>query len=142
MIAVQMRNKYIFDFRWFNMSMEYAVLQRFTGINKNIFIVFKHAVYNKALRISIFGRQPCSRPQNSKFHFDTSLINCFIISYNELCFLSAGGIINKSTLSIGDDMETIRFVERFIVYIEDHLRENIDFGEVLENMGVAEKAFM
>lgn len=33
-------------------------------------------------------------------------------------------------------METIRFVERFIVYIEDHLREDINFGEVLENMGV------
>lgn len=39
-------------------------------------------------------------------------------------------------------METIRFVERFIVYIEDHLRENIDFGEVLENMGVEQKSFM
>ena len=39
-------------------------------------------------------------------------------------------------------METIRFVERFIVYIEDHLREKIDFGEVLENMGVEPKSFM
>ena len=39
-------------------------------------------------------------------------------------------------------METIRFVERFIVYIEDHLREDIDFGEVLEDMGVEQKSFM
>ena len=39
-------------------------------------------------------------------------------------------------------METIRFVERFIVYIEDHLREDIDFSEVLENMGVEQKSFL
>lgn len=39
-------------------------------------------------------------------------------------------------------METIRFVERFIVYIEDHLREEIDFGAVLESMGVEQKSFM
>lgn len=39
-------------------------------------------------------------------------------------------------------METIRFVERFIVYIEDHLKEKIDFGAVLEEMGVEQKSFM
>ena len=39
-------------------------------------------------------------------------------------------------------METIRFVERFIVYIEDHLRENIDFSDVLDKMGVEPKSFL
>ena len=39
-------------------------------------------------------------------------------------------------------METIRFVERFIVYIEDHLRENIDFAKTLDDMGVEQKSFL
>ena len=32
-------------------------------------------------------------------------------------------------------METIRFVERFIVYIEDHLRENIDLQKLWTTWG-------
>src|SRR5699024_2841474 len=49
---------------------------------------------------------------------------------------------NKRGYIKGDIMETIRFVERFIVYIEDHLRENIDFAKTLDDMGVEQKSFL
>ena len=39
-------------------------------------------------------------------------------------------------------METVNFVEKFIVYIEDHLRERIDYDQVLNAMGVEQKSFM
>lgn len=39
-------------------------------------------------------------------------------------------------------METVNFVEKFIVYIEDHLRDNIDYDNVLNNLGVEQKSFM
>lgn len=39
-------------------------------------------------------------------------------------------------------METVNFVEKFIVYIEDHLRESIDYDQVLMNLGVDSKSFM
>lgn len=40
------------------------------------------------------------------------------------------------------DMETVNFVEKFIVYIEDHLREPIDYDQVLMELGVDSKSFM
>lgn len=39
-------------------------------------------------------------------------------------------------------METVNFVEKFIVYIEDHLRETIDYDQVLMDLGVDSKSFM
>ncbi|WP_411844360.1 helix-turn-helix domain-containing protein [Salinicoccus sp. HZC-1] len=39
-------------------------------------------------------------------------------------------------------METVNFVEKFIVYIEDHLRDTIDYDKVLNNLGVEQKSFM
>ncbi len=39
-------------------------------------------------------------------------------------------------------METVNFVEKFIVYIEDHLREKIDYDKVLNDLGVEQKSFM
>lgn len=39
-------------------------------------------------------------------------------------------------------METVNFVEKFIVYIEDHLRETIDYDQVLADLGVDAKSFM
>lgn len=39
-------------------------------------------------------------------------------------------------------METVNFVEKFIIYIEDHLRERIDYDRVLEGMGVELKSFI
>lgn len=42
----------------------------------------------------------------------------------------------------GDIMETVNFVEKFIVYIEDHLRERIDYDKVLNGLGVEQKSFM
>ncbi|GAB3071955.1 helix-turn-helix domain-containing protein [Salinicoccus sesuvii] len=39
-------------------------------------------------------------------------------------------------------METINFIEKFIIYIEDHIRENIDYDKVLRNMGVEPKSFI
>lgn len=39
-------------------------------------------------------------------------------------------------------METVNFVEKFIVYIEDHLRDKIDYDKVLNNLGVEQKSFM
>ncbi|WP_020008375.1 helix-turn-helix domain-containing protein [Salinicoccus albus] len=39
-------------------------------------------------------------------------------------------------------METVNFVEKFIVYIEDHLRDNIDYNQVLSNFGVEQKSFI
>lgn len=41
-----------------------------------------------------------------------------------------------------DIMETVNFVEKFIVYIEDHLRESIDYDQVLIDLGVDSKSFM
>lgn len=41
-----------------------------------------------------------------------------------------------------DIMETVNFVEKFIIYIEDHLRERIDYDRVLEGMGVEPKSFI
>lgn len=39
-------------------------------------------------------------------------------------------------------METVNFVEKFIVYIEDHLRDEIDYNQVLSNLGVEQKSFI
>lgn len=39
-------------------------------------------------------------------------------------------------------METINFIEKFIIYIEDHIRESIDYDKVLRNMGVEPKSFI
>lgn len=39
-------------------------------------------------------------------------------------------------------METVNFVEKFIIYIEDHLRERIDYDNVLDGMGVEPKSFI
>ena len=39
-------------------------------------------------------------------------------------------------------MQTVNFVERFIIYIEDHIRENIDYDEVLLDMSVEPKSFI
>jgi AraC-like DNA-binding protein len=39
-------------------------------------------------------------------------------------------------------METVNFIEKFIIYIEDHLREEINFSEALYKLGVEPKSFM
>ncbi|CAM4145795.1 helix-turn-helix domain-containing protein [Lacicoccus alkaliphilus] len=39
-------------------------------------------------------------------------------------------------------METVNFIEKFIIYIEDHLREEIDFSEALYKLGVEPKSFI
>lgn len=39
-------------------------------------------------------------------------------------------------------METVNFIEKFIIYIEDHLREEINFSEALDKLGVEPKSFM
>lgn len=39
-------------------------------------------------------------------------------------------------------MDSIQFIEQFIVFIEDHLREDIDFDEVLMEMDVESKSFL
>ncbi|MFC3418159.1 helix-turn-helix domain-containing protein [Salinicoccus hispanicus] len=39
-------------------------------------------------------------------------------------------------------METINFIEKFIIYIEDHIRESIDYDRVLDDMGVEPKSFI
>lgn len=38
-------------------------------------------------------------------------------------------------------METVKFIEKFIVFIEDNLREEIDFDQELKAMGVEHKSF-
>lgn len=39
-------------------------------------------------------------------------------------------------------METVNFIEKFIIYIEDHLREEIDFNSALYKLGVEPKSFI
>ncbi len=39
-------------------------------------------------------------------------------------------------------METVNFIEKFIIYIEDHLREQIDYNEALYDLGVEPKSFI
>ncbi|MCG1009058.1 helix-turn-helix transcriptional regulator [Salinicoccus sp. ID82-1] len=39
-------------------------------------------------------------------------------------------------------METVNFIEKFIIYIEDHIRDNIDYDGVLDDMGVEPKSFI
>ena len=39
-------------------------------------------------------------------------------------------------------MDSIHFIEQFIVFIEDHLREDINFDEVLMDMDVESKSFL
>lgn len=39
-------------------------------------------------------------------------------------------------------MDTIHFIEKFIVYIEDHLRESIDFDAVLADDDIETKSFL
>lgn len=39
-------------------------------------------------------------------------------------------------------METVNFIEKFIIYIEDHLRERIDYNEALYDLGVEPKSFI
>ncbi|WP_052256355.1 AraC family transcriptional regulator [Salinicoccus sp. YB14-2] len=39
-------------------------------------------------------------------------------------------------------METVNFIEKFIIYIEDHLREQIDYSEALYDLGVEPKSFI
>src|SRR5699024_9878382 len=39
-------------------------------------------------------------------------------------------------------METVNFIEKFIIYIEDHLRERIDYNEALYDLGGEPKSFI
>ena len=39
-------------------------------------------------------------------------------------------------------METVNFIEKFIIYIEDRLREEIDFSSALNELGVEPKSFI
>lgn len=39
-------------------------------------------------------------------------------------------------------METVNFIEKFIIYIEDHLREDIDYNDALYKLGVEPKSFI